>query len=415
MNERSTESHSPDETASKNWWAELQSGPRTPEPGSNVSLLFIALSLGLVANWFLTSESSGPMLVKLFVLVGSVAICIAAVYSRRDTRILVMALVLIESQLAGAVGGIARSELHYGLLALFCIPWIAEIWRSNLWSSGGFRLYLIFLAWALLSMFWSLAPSFSFARWAGSFLAFCGITAISAALHNEEDFSRLVWKYIEACMVIVMIVTLSAIFLPHSVTWSEPSEYGMDAQLSRFQGILDNPNAVGALMLYTVAPILAFWPFFGRRKKLILSIVVTAALGMAALADSRSPFIALAVGSLLYTMWRYRIKGLLILAAAVLAMAAITPLLGGNLGDYIYGRDVGTLSGRTDIWNFAMQELRRHPIRGYGYEVAGAIFQSRYFPEWYGPWDDGPQSSLHNGYLTQAIGVGIPAKYSGYT
>ena len=49
------------------------------------------------------------------------------------------------------------------------------------------------------------------------------------------------------------------------------------------------------------------------------------------------------------------------------------------------------------------------PLTGYGYEVAGAIFQSKYFPIWYGPWDQGSQSSLHNGYLNHAIGVGIPA------
>jgi O-antigen ligase len=73
------------------------------------------------------------------------------------------------------------------------------------------------------------------------------------------------------------------------------------------------------------------------------------------------------------------------------------------------GRDVGTLTGRTDIWNFVIQQIKDRPILGYGYAVSGAIFQSSYFPIWWGPWDLGPHSSLHNGYLDHAVGVGIPA------
>jgi O-antigen ligase len=79
------------------------------------------------------------------------------------------------------------------------------------------------------------------------------------------------------------------------------------------------------------------------------------------------------------------------------------------MSKYVHGRDVGTLTGRTEIWAFAIHELRQHPIRGYGFAVAGAIFQSRYFTEWYGPWDEGSHSSLHNGYLAEAVGLGVPA------
>jgi O-antigen ligase len=403
-------SHSAPDTPTTNaWWAKLTSGVGQPERGSQIAPLIVALSLGLVANWFLTGESAGPVLVKIFELLGAASVCIAALYARRDKGLLLMALVLIESQLTGNLGVSTRAQLHYGLLALFCVPCVPYVWRSNLWRSGNFRSYLIFSAWALLSICWSLAPSFSIARLTGSLLMFCGIIAISATVHNDKDFSQLTWRYVEACSLIVIVVVLSGIFLPASITWSEPTEFSVEAQVSRFQGILDNPNAVGALMLAAVGSVLAFWPFFGRRKKVFLFVVMVLAIGSGALADSRSPFIALAVGSALYALWRYGAKGLIIVTAAVVAIIAAMPLLGGNLSDYIHGRDVGTLSGRTDIWEFALHELRERPIRGYGYDVAGAIFQSRYFPVWYGPWDDGPQSSLHNGYLTQAIGVGIPA------
>jgi hypothetical protein len=97
---------------------------------------------------------------------------------------------------------------------------------------------------------------------------FCGIIAISATVHNDKDFSQLTWRYVEACSLIVIVVVLSGIFLPASITWSEPTEFSVEAQVSRFQGILDNPNAVGALMLAAVGSVLAFWPFFlGAEKK----------------------------------------------------------------------------------------------------------------------------------------------------
>jgi len=83
-------------------------------------------------------------------------------------------------------------------------------------------------------------------------------------------------------------------------------------------------------------------------------------------------------------------------------------MLRGGMSAYV-GRDVTTLTGRTDIWLYILQRIREQPILGYGYETAGAVYESRYFPIWWGPWDMGPHSSLHNGYLGHLIGVGIPA------
>ncbi len=67
------------------------------------------------------------------------------------------------------------------------------------------------------------------------------------------------------------------------------------------------------------------------------------------------------------------------------------------------------MTGRTDIWSYAIGRIAERPILGYGYQVSGAIFASRFFPIWYGPWDMGPHSSLHDGYIACAVGVGVPA------
>src|SRR5262249_36762958 len=54
-------------------------------------------------------------------------------------------------------------------------------------------------------------------------------------------------------------------------------------------------------------------------------------------------------------------------------------------------------------------KLKEAPLAGYGYDIEGQIFQDRRFTSWEEVWDAGPASSLHNGYLSMAIGIGIPA------
>jgi len=197
--------------------------------------------------------------------------------------------------------------------------------------------------------------------------------------------------------------------LPRSITWDVPDLYTLNQQVERFRGLLNNPNDVGGLMLITVGPTLAFWSRFAPRQKKWLGAIALLSVAEAAIADSRTPFIALGVGIVCYILWRYRLRGILLVAGVgVLAVAALT-IFGHGIGEYTGRGDVTTLTGRTEMWAYVIQEIKRRPLFGYGYEVAGAIFKSKYFPIWYGPWDEGSQSSLHNGYLNHAIGVGIPA------
>ena len=46
---------------------------------------------------------------------------------------------------------------------------------------------------------------------------------------------------------------------------------------------------------------------------------------------------------------------------------------------------------------------------GYGYEVEGQVLKSQYFSGWDEVWDMGYQTSLHDGYVSRAISLGVPA------
>jgi O-antigen ligase len=197
--------------------------------------------------------------------------------------------------------------------------------------------------------------------------------------------------------------------LPRSITYDVPELYRVNQQIERFRGVLNNPNDIGCLMLITLGPTLAFWNRFEKRKKKWLGAIALLSVAEGGLADSRTPFVAIGLGLMLYVLWRYRLRGILLMVGAAGALVLALPLFGHNLSEYTGRGDVTTLTGRTEMWAFVVSQIRERPLTGYGYEVAGAIFKSRYFPLWYGPWEEGSQSSLHNGYLNHMVGVGIPA------
>ncbi|MGH7906831.1 MAG: O-antigen ligase family protein, partial [Candidatus Binataceae bacterium] len=179
--------------------------------------------------------------------------------------------------------------------------------------------------------------------------------------------------------------------------------------IDRFCGILNGPNDLGGLMLITVGAALVCWDGSSRRQRLLLALTIAAAAIFCAIADSRSAFVAVGAGCALYLIWKKGLRGILICGGGLALAAAAALAIDPGLFAYIGRGNVGTLTGRTDIWAFAIKSIKERPLLGYGYEVSGAIFKSKYFPLWWGPWNYGPHSSLHDGYLGHAVGVGIPA------
>jgi hypothetical protein len=311
--------------------------------------------------------------------------------------------------------GLLRAGLHYGVATLLCVPVVPAVWSSGILKKEGFRLYAIYFLWALATVAYSSAPLFTISRLAMSVLVFLAVTFAATKLDNAEDLRRLFARIAIACGVVVVA---NAVALPilGAEAWQVPlDDKGLPLKdptgevVQRFTGFMGNPNALGTLMLVTVCCALVSIPYTSGRSRTTLLITSIAALVLAALADSRSSFAALGIGVLLFFLFRYRSRALAAMGILLLFAMAALPLLGPALMDHVTRGDVGTLTGRTDIWEFVVREIRARPLVGYGYETAGQIFQSRYFPIWWGPWELGPQSSLHNGFLNRAIGMGIPA------
>jgi exopolysaccharide production protein ExoQ len=173
-------------------------------------------------------------------------------------------------------------------------------------------------------------------------------------------------------------LVLTLVAAPHDMAWSDELMSGM----VRFRGFFGSPNQVGEVTLATVCAGTIVWGSAARRERVLLAIEMAAAIALGALADSRSPFVGLAVGGLAYLFWRYGLRALPVcLAAAVLIFGAATQIA----PDYFTRGEVSTLTGRTDVWRFAVEKIRERPLTGWGFEVEGQILQSKYFPIWWGP------------------------------
>jgi O-antigen ligase len=272
-----------------------------------------------------------------------------------------------------------------------------------------------------VTVIYSLSPLYSGARLIESVLAMVTLAACALEVRQSEDVSRLLLHFLLACGVILILLAMSAVLMPHSVAWASPEESytarelanyaksGLTVEgLNRFRGMLNNPNDVGALMLIVVGSAFVRWPSAQGRERLILATMIIASLLFDFLADSRSPLVAIGLGCALYAIWKWGLRGIL-LCVGVLVIAVAVVSFHSGLSVYIERGDVSTLTGRTDIWEYVLQQIKARPFLGYGYETGGTVFQSRDFPLWWGPWDLGPHSSLHNGYLGHALGLGIPA------
>ncbi len=372
-------------------------------------LLFAAIVAAIVALYMLNGGSYLPAL-AIFGIAGAIVVFKASAWTRVDHQWLIVPLAVLAIFVNSFfLSGAPRAAFHYGMVILFCAPCLPVMWRSGIFRRGGFELYSIYFGWALLTVSYSLARDFSLARILDATLVFCALSVIVFELKDADDVTRLIERFLIGCGFFVVIMAFAAIGLPRSLTWDVPDAYTLNQQVERFRGLLSNPNDVGGLMLLTVGPTLAFWNRFAPNKRKWFAVIALLSVAEAGLADSRTPFIALAAGIVCYILWRYRLRGVLMLAGAGVLVVAAMPIFGRSIGDYVGRGDVTTLTGRTDMWAYVIQEIKSRPLFGYGYEVAGAIFQSKYFPLWYGPWDEGPQSSLHNGYLNHMISVGIPA------
>ncbi|MDO8432681.1 MAG: O-antigen ligase family protein [Candidatus Binatus sp.] len=356
-----------------------------------------ALLVLVCLRWPSTLAAAGAVAIA-FGLLGAIN------FTSHHTRWLVLPLLVNEAMASvSLIDDSVRPILRYSMLALFCAPYVSTAAKTGLLKKGGFRLYAMYFIWAAVTVCFSVYPFYSFGRMISAALLLMTIVAITASTDDDAQIYELFGIFWIGSSIIIAASAVALIVLPSDITWKLD-----DNGMLRFAGLFNGPNQIGEIALTTVAAGVICWPAAARRTRFLIVLASLAAIVLDVMADSRSPLIALSVGLILFGISRLGLRAVVLAAILFIAATVVLPRLEGGR-DYVMRGDVASLTGRTEIWRYVIHAIKERPVLGYGYEVEGQIFQSRYFPLWEEIWNEGPRSSLHNGYLSRAVGVGIPA------
>jgi O-antigen ligase len=370
------------------------------KPLSIVAIVIFGLVVGLVV---LSVLAGSYKVASVPLIIGAVIATFFAIrLCYRDTSWLLFALVLEE--VVPYLNSIsadpnARWVIRYPILLPLTIPaaWLAI--KRGAFRRGYFLAYALFLGWCAITISYSEVPAISLGRLIPEVLVFAALLVVVESVKSASDVRRLFDRFLLACGFLLMIVAVSWISLPSDVTWIE--EEGM----RRFGGAFSTPNDLGAVCMVTIIAGIVQWNSTHGSKRLLLGICMAFAVLFGAMADSRTVFLALIVGIVAYSVWRYRAIGAIVAFAILCALFFFV----WSFAPQYLNRDVTTATGRTEVWSFELVKIRQAPILGYGFSVEGQIFQDLHFPNWETFWNAGPNSSLHNSYLSLAISCGIPA------
>jgi O-antigen ligase len=360
----------------------------------------IPIAIGLIA----LAAISAPTLVIFALLLIFVPWAIS--YTSHNVMWLLLPLLLMEavtgSKLLTDGNESISAMIRYPLVLIFCAPIVPLVWRSGILQKGGFRSYMLYVLWALITVSYSIRPVMSLGRVLSTALPILAMCAIVSEIKNGDDARRAMGIFLLGCGIITAINLFVLVATPGDA-------YGLDIEtgMERFEGTFSQPNQVGALMLGTIGSAVCYWPLAKGWTRYLTIAAVIGSLIIGAAADSRSPFIGLAVGLALYVVWKFGLKGAIALPALVVAVF-LTLMVIPHGTEYLNRGDVTTATGRDVAWQFAIRSIKDRPIMGYGYEIEGEIFQSRYFTAWDDIWDQGIRSPIHNGFLSRAVGLGVP-------
>jgi exopolysaccharide production protein ExoQ len=251
----------------------------------------------------------------------------------------------------------------------------------------------VVIAICLLSAAWSPDPSATLRKALGLFGTFSVGTYVA---------SRLSWYRFAKLARIAVAVALAGSFV-----WLLVSpDKALDTN-GQLRGLFNHKNILGqfAGIGYLVFLSLAFGET-GRRRFVQLVGAGACVLSLL-LAGSATPLIAIGfVTAWVYARSRLRLRPreLAVLTAVICVGSILFLIAAPDAFTSVIGRDV-TLSGRTNIWQFALEMAAARPFLGYGYGVfwlgtnsPGSLF-----------WDTTLQFELsaHNGYLQCLLDIGM--------
>ncbi len=270
-------------------------------------------------------------------------------------------------------------------------------------------MWIVMFGFLVLSTFVAIDPG---AAQRAVIFTLIGVLCIIAVLTLPRDADGFSLALVIAAFAVLALSYAGLVVVPdlakHTADEIEAEHAGL------WRGIFSHKNVAG--------PVMAAFSFGGiylirRGWRTIGTVLLVLALWFVAHTGSKTstalvPLVIFLV--MLPGLFGFRVLTSLLIAAALTGFFFFTigTLFFPATHDLLVqlGTDA-TFTGRTSIWQFALEKLADTPWRGYGFESfwdAPVVLQAEN-PSYYLDWDVRGIVHAHNGYLDIAIAMGYPA------
>ena len=254
---------------------------------------------------------------------------------------------------------------------------------------------------ALASVTYSLDQQFTLIR-SVSFISFiCFLFGTYAWLDEAGKIQRLLSTLFYVVVTLVAANLLAAVLISGH-TWFRG--------LNRFCGLWGHPNIMGLFSLISY-PVLC-WKYYHASKREKWLVLGTAAIlvTLHVLTGSRSTVLTGVIG---FSVWSIMLQRYVRLMSLMLFAGLGGLVLFQIFTPSAFQRGEGnessitTLNGREEFWIATLVLIQEEPLLGYGYGIGGKVWEDPRFQGKSHLWAGSVRSSLHNGYLSKIVELGI--------
>lgn len=298
------------------------------------------------------------------------------------------------------------SYIRIGILGLAAVVSLFYLFTEKLPHSEPFPAHFFFLFFfisiAMGSTLYSIDQQYSLIRSVCFAALACFLLGCHAYLKSEVRVRFLLKTLFAVVCFYVAANYIALVFFPARAWYP--------TMPNRFQGFLSHPNTLGSLCMLSY-PILFLWINERRGvEKVFPSLILLSSLFMHALSGSRGSILAAVGGVAVWwiSMRKYEkvFVYILFIALAFLLVVVIQPSRFEREGN----DDIADLSGRSAFWEGVLLLISESPVKGYGYGVGGKIFEDpRFQRKGWQLWSGSAKASLHQGYLSIMVEVGLIA------
>ncbi len=304
-----------------------------------------------------------------------------------------------------SAGGDRVNQIGFSLIFLLLAAWTACRQPSRLTLLLRPAL-LAMLAWCALCVVTSWEPALSARRLAFTLVVMSICAMVLLLPKNVRHFSDLM----AALALIVLAACYLGVLLAPQLSIHQPTDFLEPQNAGSWRGVLPHKNEAGAIM----DQFIFIGLFVARmRSRLLGALIVALAAIFLIFAQSKAAIgllpLVLIVSAVIARSRRPAVGiGLVIAILAVFNLFSVGSVYFApvhKLNELIMPDP--TFTGRTDVWQFALQAVAQRPITGYGFSAFWGTPQVEYGLTENSTWVNAT-TDAHNAYFNLALTIGIP-------